>query len=76
MGETTGEIEAHIQSKRQDLRSNLEELEKRVKAATDWRRYYRKYTGAMVAAAFGAGVLVAALVGGSTSSGSRKLSRK
>jgi hypothetical protein len=76
MGETTGEIEAHIASKRQELQSNLEELENRVKAATDWREYYRKYTGTMVAAAFGVGVLVSALVGGSTSAGSRESSRK
>jgi hypothetical protein len=70
MGETTAEIGAHIESKRQDLQSNLEELENRVRAATDWRQFYRKYTGTLVAAAFGAGVLVSALVSGSRSSGS------
>lgn len=63
MVETTDQIENHIQTKREDLHSNLEELETRVKSATDWRQYFQKYTGTMVAAAFGGGMLVSGMVG-------------
>ena len=61
MGETTDQIESHIENKREDLQSNLQELENKVKSATDWRGYFQKYTGTMVAAAFGGGVLISAL---------------
>jgi hypothetical protein len=61
MGETTDQIEEHIQSKRGELQSNLEELESKVKSAVDWRQYFHKYTGTMVAAAFGAGMLLSAV---------------
>jgi len=63
MGETTSQIENHIENKREDLHSNLKELEGKVKSATDWRRYYRQYPGTMVAAAFGGGLLISAMVG-------------
>ncbi len=63
MGETTSQIERHIESKRADLHSNLKELESKVKSATDWRQYFQKYTGTMVAAAFGGGMLISALAG-------------
>ena len=41
MGETTGQIEAHIADTRQDLGSNLYELEQRVKSVTDWKQHFR-----------------------------------
>src|SRR3569833_3580587 len=63
MGETTNQIEHHIENKRADLRSNLQELESKVHSATDWRQYFRQYTGTMVAAAFGGGVLISAMIG-------------
>src|SRR5882757_4459768 len=63
MGETTDQIENHIETKREDLHSNLRELENRVKSATDWRQYFQKHTGTMVAAAFGGGVVVSAMLG-------------
>lgn len=63
MGETTDQIENHIETKREDLHANLKELENRVKSATDWRQYFHKHTGAMVAAAFGGGVVVSAVLG-------------
>ena len=59
MSETTEQIEAHIHSKQKALRSNLNELENKVKSATDWRRIYARHPGAMAAAAFGAGALLA-----------------
>jgi hypothetical protein len=64
MGETTSQIENHIENKRVDLQSNLQELEGKVKSATDWRRYFRQHTGTMVAAAFGGGFLISAMVKG------------
>jgi hypothetical protein len=62
MGQTTDQIENDIEHTREDLKSNLEELESRVKSATDWRHYYRKHTGAMIAVAFGGGILLSSLL--------------
>jgi hypothetical protein len=64
MGQRTDQIENQIESKREDLKSNLQELETRVKTATDWRHYFAEHTGTMIAAAFGGGVLLATMVGG------------
>ena len=64
MGQRTDQIENQIETKREDLKSNLEELQTRVKTATDWRHYFAKHTGTMIAAAFGGGVLLATMVGG------------
>jgi hypothetical protein len=63
MGETTDQIESHIENKREDLQSNLRELEHKVKSATDWRQQFQNHTGTMVAAAFGGGMLVSTMVG-------------
>jgi hypothetical protein len=63
MVQTTDEIESHIENKREDLKSDLQELESRVKSATDWRHYFRNHTGAMIAAAFGGGFLLSIMVG-------------
>jgi len=64
MGHTTDQIEDQIENKREDLKSNLQELESRVKTATDWRHYFAEHTGTMIAAAFGGGVLLATMLGG------------
>ena len=64
MGQTTDQIENQIENNRADLKSNLQELETRVKTATDWRQYFAEHTGTMIAAAFGGGVLLATMVGG------------
>jgi len=64
MGQRTDQIENQIENKREDLKSNLEELQTRVKTATDWRHYFTEHTATMIAAAFGGGVLLAAMVGG------------
>jgi hypothetical protein len=63
MGETTRQIETHIEHKRGDLQSNLQELEHKVKSATDWRHYFEQHTATMIAAAFGGGILISALAG-------------
>src|SRR5690349_22624045 len=64
MGERTDQIENQIENNREDLRSNLQELETRVKTATNWRHYFAEHTGAMIAVAFGGGVLLAAMTRG------------
>jgi adenine/guanine phosphoribosyltransferase-like PRPP-binding protein len=62
MGETTDQIEHHIEMKRQELQSNFTELAQKAKAAMDWRRQFRKHTVTLIAAAFAAGVLLAAML--------------
>jgi hypothetical protein len=64
VGQTTDQIEHQIENKREDLKTNLEELQTRVKTATDWRHYFAEHTGTMIAAAFGGGVLLASMLGG------------
>jgi hypothetical protein len=62
MGETADQIGAYIETQREDLHSNLKELESKLKSASDWRHYFRKYSGTMIAVAFGGGILVSAIV--------------
>ncbi len=64
MGETTNQIERHIESKRDDLGSNLQELEQKVKSVTDWRQQFQNNPMTMIGAAFGGGVLLATMLGG------------
>jgi hypothetical protein len=63
MARTTDEIEAHLERKRAELRSNLEELEQRVKSVTDWRRRFRKSPAISLLLAFGGGFLIAGMAG-------------
>jgi hypothetical protein len=62
MGQTTDQVETRIENTREDLKSNLQELEGRVRSATDWRHYVNQNPGVMIAAAFGGGVLLSALM--------------
>jgi hypothetical protein len=64
VGRTTEQIENHIANQREDLKSNLAELENKVKAVTDWRQHFHNHPAALVAAAFGAGIILAALTRG------------
>lgn len=64
MGTTANEIETDIERTRTALGSNIQELEHKVKTATDWRHYYRKNPLPMMGAAFGGGILLSALIGG------------
>jgi hypothetical protein len=59
---TTDQIESEIKQTRDDLRSNFQELETKVKSVIDWRRYFEKNPTAMIAGAFTIGAVVA-LVG-------------
>ena len=64
MGTRTEQIEAHIEQAREALGSNLDELEQKVKAATDWRHHFRTKPGVLMGLAFGAGVVMSAVFGG------------
>jgi hypothetical protein len=64
MGETTNQIESYIETKRDDLGSNLAELEDKVKSITDWRERFRSNPMTMVGVAFGGGILLASVLGG------------
>jgi hypothetical protein len=66
MGQTTDQIEAHIENTREELGSNLQELEHKVKSVTDWRQHFRANPMTMMGAAFGGGVLLAAMMGSSS----------
>jgi len=59
MDETVDQIEAHIDLTRQRLGSNLEELERRVDAATDWREQFRARPYMALGVAFAGGVAIA-----------------
>ena len=65
MGERSDEIRTHIDKERERLGESLRELETKVKSTTDWRAYYYKSPGKILAAAFAGGLLISMLVGGS-----------
>jgi hypothetical protein len=63
MGKTTDEIATDIDRTREDLKSNLEELETRVKSVTDWRSQFDKHPGRLLVAALIGGAMLSSLVG-------------
>jgi len=58
MGRPTEPIERELDYERQALRSNLEELEDRVRSVVDWRRRFRGNTAAFLGLAVGGGLLI------------------
>ena len=64
MGQTTHQIEAHIEDTRKDLGSNLHELERKVKSVTDWKQHFQNNPMTMLGVAFGGGILLATMLGG------------
>ena len=64
MGQTTHQIEAHIEDTRKDLGSNLHELERKVKSVTDWKQHFQTNPMTMLGVAFGGGILLATMLGG------------
>jgi hypothetical protein len=64
VGKTTDQIATDIDRSRDDLKSNLQELETRVKSVTDWRTQFDKHPGPMMAAALVGGLLLSAMLGG------------
>ena len=63
MGKTAHQIENHIAHTRDQLDSNIHELENKVKSATDWKTHVRTNPMPMIGVAFGCGVLIAAVLG-------------
>lgn len=63
MGKTTDQIVSDIDLTRADLKSNLAELESRVKNVTDWRVQVGRHAVAMVAVALIGGVLLSSMIG-------------
>jgi hypothetical protein len=62
--QTTNQIEHYIDHKREELGSNLHELEDKISAATDWRHHFQKNPMTLIAAAFGGGIVLASLLAG------------
>lgn len=76
MGTTTKQIEAHIEQTRDALSTNLEELQQKVKAATDWRHHFRTSPKILLGVALGGGILLAAIFGGRHNRGDQTLSSR
>jgi len=68
MDEKPDQIMSHIESQRDQLGRNLNELETRVKGATDWRVQFDKNPMLMMGVALGGGLLLGSIVGGSKKS--------
>jgi len=64
MGQTTQQIEHHIEDTRENLGSNLHELEQKVKSVTDWKHHFQTKPMTILGVAFGGGVLLATMLGG------------
>ncbi|MEP6934702.1 MAG: hypothetical protein ABI988_12290, partial [Nitrospirota bacterium] len=66
MVQTTHQIEHYIDHKREELGSNLHELETKISAATDWRHHFQNNPMTLIAVAFGGGIVLASMTGGSS----------
>ena len=64
MDEDPSKIEESIRSTRRQLGSNLQELEHRVKDATNWRVQFGRHPWAFIGAAFTGGVLLSVALSG------------
>lgn len=71
MDEKPDQIMSHIESQRDQLGQNLNELESRVKGATDWRVQFDKNPMLMMGVALGGGLLLGSMVGGGKKSRNR-----
>lgn len=71
MDEKPDQIMSHIESQRDQLGRNLNELETRVKGATDWRVQFDKNPMLMMGVALGGGLLLGSIVGGGKKNRSR-----
>ncbi|HYP06908.1 MAG TPA: hypothetical protein VER03_11815 [Bryobacteraceae bacterium] len=74
MDEKPDQIMSHIESQRDQLGRNLNELESRVKSATDWRVQFDKNPMLMMGVALGGGILLGSIVGGSRKNSSNRSS--
>ena len=63
MGETSNEIKQQIDHKRDALGENLDQIQRKVKDAADWRIQVQKRPFTMIGVAFGGGLLLAQMIG-------------
>ena len=63
MVERSDQIEKHIASTRSELGSNLQELEDKVKQATDWKTHFDRNPMMIMGLALGGGVLLGTVMG-------------
>jgi hypothetical protein len=61
VGEDARAIEEQIRAERNDLGRNIDQLQQRARAMTDWRTQYRNHAGVSLALAFGGGVALGLL---------------
>jgi hypothetical protein len=61
--EGTNKVEQHLETEREELGRNLDEIESRVKDMMDPKVYFDKYTGWILGATVAAGFLLAVAVG-------------
>jgi hypothetical protein len=64
MDEKSDQILNHIESQRDALGRNLDELEYKVKQTADWRTHFDNNPALMLGLALGGGIIVGAMVGG------------
>jgi hypothetical protein len=75
MGQTADEIKNEIEHQREQLGSNLQQLETKVKETVDWRTQFEQRPMAGVGLAFGAGFLLSVLMPSGDSNRSSSSSR-
>ena len=64
MDQTAKQIERQIERNRENLSSNLQELEDKMKTIVDWRHHTRQNPAAVLGLAFGGGILLSTLLKG------------
>jgi hypothetical protein len=64
MDQTVHQIEAHINNTREHLGSNLQELERKVDAVSDWRAHFQARPLTLLGVAFAGGVALATTLRG------------
>jgi len=67
MDEKPDKIVQHIESKRNELGRNLDELQNKVRETTDWRNQFDKHPYILMGAAMGGGMLLSSMMGSSPS---------
>jgi len=65
MAERPDQIARHIESTRSELGSHLHELENKVREEVDWKTHFERSPMTILGLAFGGGVLLEAMFGGS-----------
>jgi hypothetical protein len=66
MAERPDQIARHIESARSELGNNLHELEDKVRQEADWKTHFERNPMTLLGLAFGGGVLLASMIGGSS----------